>query len=366
MEVVLTVRQTLQKKYGGATGQVDQALARLATAHAAARITSCVIYADDPASLAPYGVSPISAITSAEIKRVIDQVDKSLSAGPSPLEAVLLVGGDNVVPFHRVPNPVRDPQQQDPDHQVLTENLYASTDQELLVVQRALGRIPDAAETTPNFLVNVLGQIAALHGPHTAPSGSFGLSASVWSAASRGVYGNLPAGRPLQFSPPENQGNFQSSWINKTQYCYFNLHGAETTDSWYGSQPNFPVALRPPLITGSKLTGAVYFSEACYGANIISKRPGDAICLTALAGGVACFVGSTEVAYGPATPPPTDADLLGILFFKNVMAHQPLGHALMNAKQDFFRQSVAAGALDETAQKTLLEFVFYGDPSLKV
>ncbi len=54
------------------------------------------------------------------------------------------------------------------------------------------------------------------------------------------------------------------------------------------------------------------------------------------------------------------------LFFGNVLAHQPFGQALMNAKQDFFRQCAAANLFDETAQKTLLEFVLYGDPSLKV
>ncbi len=366
MELIVSIRQTLRLKYGAAASQVDQALANLLAAQSAGGVQSALVYADDASSLAPYGVSPISAVTAAEIKRVIDELDQSLSHQPSPLDAVLLIGGDEILPFHRLPNPVAD-RQNDPDSDVLTDNPYGSTDQEALVVQRPVGRVPDAAEPTPAFLVNVLSHICALHGSPAQHNPSFGLSTSVWQAASRAVYGTVEGGQPLQLSPPVDQSSFVTSWIDDSRVCYFNLHGSETTDSWYGQDgQRYPVAFRPALMTGARLAGCIYFSEACYGANILGKASKAAISLTTIGGGAACFVGSTKIAYGPATPPATDADLLGELFLQNALIHEPLGRALVNAKQDFFRQSIASGIFDDTAQKTLLEFVLYGDPSLKV
>jgi len=75
-----------------------------------------------------------------------------------------------------------------------------------------------------------------------------------------------------------------------------------------------------------------------------------------------CVVASTKIAYGPSEPPSTDADLLGKLFFKNVINKESFGIALMKAKQDFVVESSKKGYLDSSEKKTLIEFVLYGDP----
>jgi hypothetical protein len=57
----------------------------------------------------------------------------------------LLLAGDDIVPFHRLPNPAHDD-----DREVPTDNLYASTDDEPLVVEQAVGRVPDSTDRDPN------------------------------------------------------------------------------------------------------------------------------------------------------------------------------------------------------------------------
>ncbi len=366
MNLLLSIRGNLERKYGTGVGRIDQALNDLVAAHASSGLNSIVVYADQANSLAPYGVSPVAAVNPSEVKRVIDELDRALAQKQTPLEALLLIGGDDIVPFCRLPNPVQRPED-DPDTEVLTDNPYASVDDEPLVVERAIGRLPDAAESSPDLLVKVLSSASDLHLHPRALSVSFGLSASVWALASQNVYASAPGPRPLELSPPTVEANFQPPWLNATWLSYFNLHGMEKSDAWYGQiGVTYPPAVRPLLVAPADVAGTVFFTEACYGANIVRKATNQAISLTALNGGAACFVGSTKIAYGPASPPATDADLLGIDWVQNLLAHQAFGKAFMLAKQSFFKECSALSLFDETAQKTLLEFVLYGDPTLKV
>jgi hypothetical protein len=78
-------------------------------------------------------------------------------------------------------------------------------------------------------------------------------------------------------------------------------------------------------------------------------------------------MGSTKVAYGPAEPPNTDADLIVLKFLERLKEGLTFGDAFLRAKNDFARESIAMrGYLDKTEEKTLLEFVLYADPMLKV
>ncbi|MBI2955931.1 MAG: hypothetical protein HYY26_01330 [Acidobacteria bacterium] len=363
MEIILTVQQRLELKYGDAWRQVDQAMTDLRQAHRASGIDSEVVYADDARSLEPFGLEPIQQVTPEEIKNLIDRLEGVLAAREQPLEAVLLVGGDEIVPFHRQSDPTGD----DPD--IPTDNPYASTDDEPLVVERSLGRMPDAAEGQPGFLVQLLRHAADLHRRRSRHREAFGFSAERWERPSEQVYAEIPQRQRLRLSPPVLERHFVGSWVDRSRACYFNLHGAEHTDAWYGERrggsPDLPVALRAHQLRSPDLEAAILFSEACYGGNILGKRPQDAICLSALERKAACFVGSTKTAYGAVEPPPADADLLGLLFFRYVRPNVSTGQAFLLAKQEFARQALSENMSDPTAQKTILEFVLYGDPSLR-
>ncbi len=102
-------------------------------------------------------------------------------------------------------------------------------------------------------------------------------------------------------------------------------------------------------------------------ANIINKSVDEAISLKFLEKKAACFVGSTKIAYGPSSPPSTDADLIVLKFYEHIKKGLTFGEAFLRAKQDFAVETIRTnGYLDETGKKTLLEYVMFADPLLKL
>ena len=58
---------------------------------------------------------------------------------------------------------------------------------------------------------------------------------------------------------------------------------------------------------------------------------------------------------------------LVLYFLQYVFNRLPVGDALLNAKIDYAKRQIRRqGFLDEDDQKTLLEFVLYGDPSFRL
>jgi hypothetical protein len=156
---------------------------------------------------------------------------------------------------------------------------------------------------------------------------------------------------------------------------YFNLHGLPDADEWYGQrdpsdpsgETDFPMALRPEDIGRSNghpgNVPEVVFSEACYGANILSRKADQAISLKFLLSGSRAFVGSTVTAYGSISTPLIAADLLGLAFWHLLREGHPVGEALRRAKISLAREMHRRqGYLDGEDQKTLISFVCYGDP----
>ena len=79
------------------------------------------------------------------------------------------------------------------------------------------------------------------------------------------------------------------------------------------------------------------------------------------------FCGSTTIAYGPTKPPSSEADLMVKYFFEYLQRGMRVGESFHNAKLDFARKALRRqGFLDDDDKKTLLQFVLYGDPTLRV
>ncbi len=265
---------------------------------------------------------------------------------------VLIIGGDNVVPFYRLPNPC-----EDDDRKVLSDNPYASRDDDYLIPERVCARIPD--NRSASFIIKQLNKSPRRY------NRAFGMSARVWKEASKSVYERIGNPRELKISPPTNSGNFVSEWLEEKDYLYFNLHGSAVSENWYGQEANdYPIALRPSNII--QASGFVA-SEACYGAYIINKTDKTAISLKFLdQDNIIGFCGSTTIAYGPPTPPASEADLMVRYFFEYLKQGLSMGEAFKNAKVDFARKKIRMhGFLDDDDQKTLLQFVLYGNPFCK-
>lgn len=284
-----------------------------------------------------------------EIRDFINKLEEKWGS----IHIVLIIGGDRVVPFYRLPNPC-----EDDDAVVLSDNPYASRDDDFLIPERICARIPDNRKI--DFIIKQLNK------SFTKFNKSFGITAYVWKEASKNVYRQIGDTKELKISPPTTSDNFNAGWLKNKDFLYFNLHGSAVAENWYGQKNgNYPIALRPTNIVSA--SGFVA-SEACYGAYIINKSEKNALSLKFLdQDDVIGFCGSTTIAYGPPVPPSSEADLLVKYLFEYLKQGLSTGEAFKNAKIDFARKMIRRhGFLDDDDQKTLLQFVLYGNPLLKL
>ena len=390
-EAIITSRSKLIAKYGQeGFDRLDRKLKEFQEALKGSDVDAQIIYVDDDASLEPFGLKPVDPEKPEMIKNLVDRLEKSLAQNQRKLSYVLIVGGDSIIPFHRLRNPT-----EDEDENVPSDNPYASRDADFLIPQRAIGRMPDAEGGGISFLLGQLETaIAHKHKPSqkVEPLGclgvllslgisvkfpqlrtsSLGLSALVWKDASAAVYEAIGDAKALLTSPPVTEAVFNVNWLLGSSLSYFNLHGAKDSENWYGQKdysypddyPMLPVALSPKMIAEANVASSVIFSEACYGANILGKDSSSSLALRFVADGAIAFVGSTVTSYGVPAPPLSNADLLAVHFWQNMTNGLSAGEALMRAKQSFMNEiAERQGWLDGDDQKTLLEFVLYGDPS---
>ncbi len=356
--LIITSQGNLKNKYGSASfNQIEAKISSYIQALANAGIGAVLVYVDSEDCLNKYGLSPVDPGNASDIKGLVDKLDKKLSSAYT-----LIIGGHSIIPFHILPNPCGN----DGDTEVYSDSPYASKDNDFLIPERVLARLPDDNSGDASFLLSLIENITVR--VKSARKNSFGYSAKVWTGASEAVYDAIEYKQDLKLSPPIIWNKLVKEWINSKGYFYFNLHGSEDTGNWYGQDDyGYPVAFAPENLKDANIENSVICTEACYGANIIEKKVDEALSLKFLAKKAACFAGSTKIAYGPAEPPNTDADLMVLKFFERVKEGLSFGEAFLKAKQDFARESIKTkGYLDTTEQKTLLEYVIFADPSAHV
>ena len=303
------------------------------------------IYYDRPNR---FRIGPLKRKSAKSIRNFIQKLEKRWGR----IDCLLLLGGDRVIPFFRLKNPC-----DDSDKVVLSDSPYASRDDDFLIPERVCARIPD--NHSSDFIIQQLEKSNIF-------KDAFGLSARVWKRASENVYQRIGKKQDLLLSPPITSDRFKSRWLKKKYALYFNLHGSKVSPNWYGQDGNhYPIALSPANI---KDAAGVVASEACYGAYIVNKDESNSICLKFLTQQkVVGFCGSTTIAYGPVAPPSGEADLMVKYFFEYLNQGLSLGESFKNAKLDFARKALRRrGFLDDDDQKTLLQFVLYGNPTLRL
>jgi hypothetical protein len=383
--LIVSSKKGLIRRFGNdGFGKLDQDLNELGeTIEAQIGLQVITIYVDDVYSLDPYRLQPVDPADPLQIKMLIDLLDTYLNGQGLEIQYVLIVGGDAIIPFHRLPNPI-----DDQDEHVPSDNPYASRDDNYFVPERAVGRMPDGDAEDFSFLSSLIR--TAIDG-HTRPRSKGllnnivdmfwsveeengqgqGYSASIWRRASRAVFQTIGDNRDLRTSPPVTYEEFELA--DGPRLSYFNLHGIEDGADWYGQRdslfpadyPLFPIALRPEDLSPTESANAVVFTEACYGANILGKNTDTSIALRFLASRALALVGSTNISYGSIAPPLLGADLVGRHFWEGMMANMTIGDALRYAKIELAKEmQEQQGYLDGEDQKTLISFVLYGDPTL--
>jgi hypothetical protein len=409
--VIMTSRQGLESKYGiQPTTQIEAAMEELNGAVSTRRgWRAMIFYADegiDPTVKAAKHNDPWA------LKLALTDLDASLKKKGEMIGALLIVGGPDIVPFHHLPNPV-----DDADDDIPSDNPYGTRDENYFIPEWPVGRLPGGSARDIAPLMRSLSDLSNYHTEQVKRSdtrswyrrlwenlvnrlrgrmsngrstrrkrSSFGYTAAIWQKTSSKVF--RPIGEPgsLHVSPPVAITSDKPSPLPSARLGYFNLHGLIDAVEWYGqresfstnsngrkkqrspkeaneNQEDYPVAVRPQDIVNSGQAPEVVFSEACYGAHILGKTIEEALALKFLQAGCQAVVGSTCTAYGSVNTPLTAADLLGYSFWSYLKRGNPAGEALRRAKITLAREMHRRqGYLDGEDQKTLISFVLYGDP----
>jgi hypothetical protein len=423
--ILFTTRQGLQSQFGEASALlIEEAMERTSEAiRLRGDWGSLLFYADEgfasPSSsaLASLREKPARANDAWSLKLILADLDACLGRQGEMIGAVLIVGGPEVVPFHRLPNPV-----DDADVDIPSDNPYTTRDENYFIPEWSVGRLPGGKGDDPSFLIKGLQTIAEVHQQASVPRPwyvrwwrslsewsdhgrfgkrkSLGYTAAIWKRAASSVFRPIGEERSMLVSPPiqVSNGTLNQDGVNQAEsenqvaasqdrnnnqvelrlyparLAYFNLHGLEDAIQWYGHRdpsdpcdgPDYPVALRPEDVESQLNHGrspAVIFSEACYGAHIQDRSVNESMALTFLASGSQAVVGSTCTAYGAVAGTLTAADLLGRTFWDYVNQGFPAGEALRRAKIHLAREMHRRqGYLDGEDQKTLIAFTLYGDP----
>ena len=389
--VILSSKSGLTRKYGPKSADVIiEKLTELSnTFNKRACWESFVFLPDDFNYMNKWGIKTIGEINPWKIKLSLMDLDNILKESEKEIGAVIIIGNDGVIPFHRLPNPT-----DDGDKEVLSDNPYSTSSSNYLLPEWPVGRLPGEKGNDPGLLINQIRNVTRFHAA-LIPSKNifsilnkrfnilkiirdfikkpkdFGYSAEVWRRSSIASFRPIGKGADLRISPPFDDETIDIDELMKSKCAYFNLHGLSDTPEWYGqrdfnevsSGPDFPVAISANKLLKQTNNIDLVFTEACYGGNIKEKSIDDSIALKLISIDSQGFVGSTCISYGSVFTPLIGGDLLGFIFWKYIKDGYSFGESLMQAKIGLVKvMKQRQGYLDGEDQKTLQSFVLYGDP----
>ncbi len=299
--ILISSKTGLKKKFGEHTFTVIEQEMRLLSDQIRKQNGwgAALYFPDDLESNKRLGVITIEQIDPWKIKLALIDLDRALSKKGEKIGALIIIGGPDVIPYHKLPNPT-----DDSDDFISSDNPYATLDTNYYLQNWPVGRIIGENGAEPGLLLAQLRDSIQYHKNQKRrvswwnkiemPSGfgslfgslrgnlnkkskgvisrSFGYTASTWKESSMAVYRTIGDAKKISISPPDVSGSIKTE--NTTaQLGYYNLHGLEDSSSWYGQRdladpipgPDYPIALTPNDLPKNGKTPKVVFSEACYG-----------------------------------------------------------------------------------------------------
>jgi len=244
-----------------------------------------------------------------------------------------------------------------------------------LVTDRVVGRIPDIpGATDPAMLVAYL-ESAATAQPLDLSEFTLDLlvCCDTWQRAGKLCVTEIARqAADLNLAPPaDTDAAFPQRYAARLQMI--KCHGAPLDPHFYGQkEEDFPPVLYSATLAGKTVPGTVVGAMCCYGASVYdpghpaAADPGvPALATVYLRQGTLGFVGATGIAWVGVSEMAC-ADLIVCRFLNNVMAGMSLGAALLDSKQRFLADIGKNGQMpDAPEEKTLLQFLLLGDPSLR-
>ncbi|MBT9290166.1 C25 family cysteine peptidase [Prosthecodimorpha staleyi] len=368
MKLIIRNRTASVEKYGeDGLRRLDESLANLIAADAARGIETRIVDVDDARQMADISSPPVTLRQSAQqLKAAIDGLDKALNP-----DFFVLLDGPDILPHVdlRMPKGLHE----DPDPNIPSDLPYACSapyspyPTRYGAVTRVVGRLP-APPADHDSLGFMLRQIDRLvrHKPAARSDFAvpFALTAKVWDVSTRlSIEKVFGSDREVLVSPPSGPSGLDVA-LGRLPH-FINCHGADSDVQFYGQDDaSMPVALTSTGLAGPVRAGTVAVAECCYGAQLFDPDLTGGtlpIALTYLDQGAVGFLGSTNIAYGPADSN-GQADVLTHLFMAGVRRGLTLGRALLEARQEFVRSQSLA---NPTNLKTLAQFVLLGDPSIQ-
>jgi len=309
-----------------------------------------------------HGIEVLLVRPRSALSQVQQRLRKAEAGGHLP-DAVCLIGDDARIPHVRFDDDTGH------DDFLLTDNPYGQTS-ELTEAERYAGGIVDMLPVSriPTVDPALVGRLLGV-GDRLEPSweGGVAVTAASWTEASQSVLDAI-RGRAtvdlIDVPPTSAQQVGQQFWARPGR-VYFNVHGSDRSADWYGDNGcgSTPTALTADAV--QVRDHAIAMSESCYGALI--QSPDEALSMAFLKRGADAFVGSTIIAWGPASPPCSLADLVVQETYRALDSGLGLAAALLAARVCIADGYLSRGeALPPNALNTVASFVAYGAPLARV
>ncbi len=366
-KVIVTNETALRAKYGVAGWKsVEEEVRRLVAADEKRGLASQLVRLDQAADMAPLAAPVVQNASSPKHNKLaIDGVWKALKP-----DYLMILGGPDVVPHQILRNPVGGAGGDD-DATVPSDLPYASDApfareiEKFLAPTRVVSRLPNVTgDDKPAYLLRLLRYAQKWQGgPPSGYATGFVLTAAVWKGSTRLSARRLFAEtKGVNLCPPKGPV-WPVAQLGRRAH-FINCHGAPVDPQYYGQgDEGFPVAHRSSSLGGLR-EGTVAAVECCYGAELFDPEAvgtEQAIANAYLAKGAYGFLGSTNIAYGPADENGS-ADLMCQYFMRRVQSGASLGRAALEARQEFVEKNQP---LDPVDLKTLGQFCLLGDPSIQ-
>ena len=371
--IVLSSGERLRKVFGKrGFPQLVSALEDLET-----RVGIRTFFPDDPNSAAAFDLSARTLMEPGDFRSALVDVHRAMGRADGD---VLILGGDQIVPFHRFVNPVKN-RTLDPESIALTDapyscpsmdpGLFLDRDAYLEVVGDAelslsIGRLPDFGRRSLPFL---MAQVERLRQPLAdLDTNIFAVSNEVWADQTLSI---IPAGDSSHYTTPSWSARHPDWRTQRSRLLFFNLHGFLDEAPWRGYSEftdRWTDGLRPRDIDEDVAVGRLVVAENCYGAQIVGKRPNSSIALSFLASGAKGFIGALGKSFGSYLNRDAEiehADFFAKRLLRLLTEGSTFGESLRETRNGFIREDIG-DSWTEYDQKTALQFVLLGDPAARL
>ena len=384
IKLSVTVRSALENKYTPeALKKIDDAIAAWIAAEKQRGIKTVHVAIDNAADMQAQGSEPVTGkVTATSAKKAIDALAKKLVP-----DYIVIVGGDDVIPYFRLPNPIYDPGPNgDPDKEVFSDNPYAtsrpyvaSSSKSYLVPDRVVGRMPDLpagkGKGDPATLLAAL-NTATKWKPQAKSffKDAYATCTETWKQAGEAMmkYLEFPTADLMIAPPAKDEAPTPRKRLARTVHVT-KCHGDDPDAHFFGESTRhaFPPVLFSGTLAGRVKPGALVAAVCCYGAGVYAPdnplaKPRGAlpVAIAYLHAGALAFMGSTKIAY-VGSEDMLCGDRIVASYVKKALDGASLGRALLEAKQEYLAELQRQGNTPDTAdEKTMLEFMLLGDPAI--